>query len=239
MLLNARGLVFFGHYEIIFQTVFGLYIIITTPILLIQVMKDKRVKDFDRVSDSYNNFMRFWKLYREKEILDLLSLTGDESVADVGGGTGHLAAHMASHCGEVVVIDESARMLEKVPEHENIKTVQGDARETGFPGQSFDVVTLTDVLHHIQNQTAAFSEISRIIKPGGKFLIYDFDARSFRAKILSFFESILFGFSRLHYRKRDEIESMIRSAGFTRQQILDRGYYFISLWIYSGNPEPS
>jgi demethylmenaquinone methyltransferase/2-methoxy-6-polyprenyl-1,4-benzoquinol methylase len=191
-------------------------------------------KDFDRVSDNYNGFMRFWHLYRQNEILEMLSFQGDEAVADLGGGTGHLAVHMARECREVYVVDESSHMLDKVPENGKIRTVQADAGSTGFPDNTFDAVTLTDVLHHIKNHTLIIEEIRRILKPGGKFLIYDFDARTFRAKILSFFESVLFGFSRLHYRSRRDIEAMLTAAGFTRKSLLDRGYYFISLWIYSG-----
>jgi hypothetical protein len=42
VIINTRGCVFFGNYKIIMQTVFGLYVITTTPIIFLYMFKKVR-----------------------------------------------------------------------------------------------------------------------------------------------------------------------------------------------------
>jgi len=185
-------------------------------------------RTFDQIAGSYNRFMEFWHLYREKPILEILSLTGNEIIADLGGGTGHLAKHLSPLCSKVYVVDESAEMLSKVKAIPNVYPVKQDIRGTEFEDNTFDVITMTDVLHHVPDHNVLMNEISRILKPGGKFLIYEFDHSALRAKILSFFESFVFG--KLFYQRRENIEAVISETGFKRMHLSDKGYYFIGLW---------
>jgi SAM-dependent methyltransferase len=54
---------------------------------------------------------------------------------------------------------------------EGVRFVCGDATRLEFDSGSFDAVTMFDVLEHIPDDSRAISEISRVLKPGGYFLI--------------------------------------------------------------------
>jgi ubiquinone/menaquinone biosynthesis C-methylase UbiE len=47
----------------------------------------------------------------------------------------------------------------------------GNALELDFPDESFDAVTLVEVIEHMPNQPHAIHEATRVLKPGGLFLL--------------------------------------------------------------------
>jgi ubiquinone/menaquinone biosynthesis C-methylase UbiE len=49
----------------------------------------------------------------------------------------------------------------------------GDVASLAFPDQSFDLVVSTLSMHHWANPTAGLAEISRVLRPGGRALIWD------------------------------------------------------------------
>jgi ubiquinone/menaquinone biosynthesis C-methylase UbiE len=57
---------------------------------------------------------------------------------------------------------------------ENVVTpVHGDAMDTGFEKESFDAVFAKDMVSHVSDRDRFYSEVSRVLKPGGIFLITD------------------------------------------------------------------
>ena len=50
----------------------------------------------------------------------------------------------------------------------------GDVAALAFPDRSFDLVVSTLSMHHWADPTAALAEIGRVLRPGGRALIWDF-----------------------------------------------------------------
>jgi len=62
-----------------------------------------------------------------------------------------------------------------------IHFVHGDAHELPFGNETFDIVTAIEVLEHLEKPKKVLSEIKRVLKPGGKFIIVqDTDSLLFR-----------------------------------------------------------
>ncbi len=67
-------------------------------------------------------------------------------------------------------------------EHFKLNVLTCGLEQAGFPDESFDVVTLWDVIEHVSDPSAVMAEVSRILKPGGIVVVATGDARSFHAR---------------------------------------------------------
>jgi SAM-dependent methyltransferase len=57
----------------------------------------------------------------------------------------------------------------EIPEERYVGVLRGDATRLPFADASFDRVITSEVLEHIQADTAAIAELARVLKPGGTF----------------------------------------------------------------------
>ena len=105
-----------------------------------------------------------------------------ERVLDVGCGAGTdslVAAQMVAPDGFVRGIDMTPEMLAKARASAeamgaaNVEFVEGEAEETPFEDATFDVVISNGVIDLIPDKDAVFSEIVRVLRPGGRVQIAD------------------------------------------------------------------
>ena len=115
-----------------------------------------------------------------KELATKIKLR-DVTVLDVGCGLGGPCRMLADEYDcQTTGIDLSheyirtAKKLSKLVKLDAQTTfVQGDATSLPFENNSFDVVWTQHVQMNIPNKAALYSEISRVLKPGGNFIYYD------------------------------------------------------------------
>jgi GT2 family glycosyltransferase/ubiquinone/menaquinone biosynthesis C-methylase UbiE len=94
-----------------------------------------------------------------------------EHVLEVGGGRGGLTALLYPRA-RVTNVDADASYADSpVNRRPNVRFVHGDATALPFPDESFDAVTLFDVLEHIPDDSAAVAEALRVLRPGGALLV--------------------------------------------------------------------
>lgn len=105
-------------------------------------------------------------------LLTALGQVNGKHVCDIGCGTGVLTWELATRGAHVSAIDISAEAVRIT--RERIKEFVGrvDVRQMDvcnllYDDESFDIVAGTFILHHVDIAKAA-SEISRVLKPGGK-----------------------------------------------------------------------
>ena len=105
-----------------------------------------------------------------------------EVVLDVGSGAGTdslVAAQMVGPEGRVTGIDMTPEMLAKAKaaavemKATNVEFVAGEAERLPFEDESFDVVISNGVIDLIPDKDAVFSEIHRVLRPGGRIQIAD------------------------------------------------------------------
>jgi SAM-dependent methyltransferase len=110
------------------------------------------------------------------------TLERDEVVLDLGSGAGTdslVAAQMVGPQGQVTGLDMTPEMLAKAQaavaemEAANVKFVQGEVEVLPFGDESFDVVISNGVIDLVPDKEAVFSEIHRVLRPGGRIQIAD------------------------------------------------------------------
>src|SRR5579875_3328810 len=111
-------------------------------------------------------------------LVDLLDLTGTETVLDYGAGTGRVTLEVAAHLtsGRIIAVDESPEMVRRLRArtegNEKIEVVPIAHNRTALPDASVDRLLAVNLLHEIRGETA-LAEMRRVLKPTGLLLAVD------------------------------------------------------------------
>lgn len=115
-----------------------------------------------------------------KRIVALSGAGPGDLVLDIGSGAGYLArllAHAVAPDGTVTGIDPSEAAISYARKRaaSNCTFILGTAEKLALPDAAFDVITSTLAVHHIPEteRAAAFAEMSRVLRPGGRLLVAD------------------------------------------------------------------
>jgi tRNA (cmo5U34)-methyltransferase len=107
-----------------------------------------------------------------------------DTLLDVGCGAGNFTLRVLQETKllNCHLVDLSRAMLERAQQRiqtagaESITVYQSDLRELKFSDASFDCVLAGAVLHHLRDESdwiAAFSQLHRWLKPGGRLYVAD------------------------------------------------------------------
>ena len=120
------------------------------------------------------------RVYRR--IVALAGARPGDRVLDVGCGGGYLARKLADAvgpAGRVVGLDPSKTAIAYAQRHAGpgMSFTTGAAQDLPLLDSSFDAVTCTLAMHHVpaRKRTAAFAEMYRVTRPGGRLVVADFD----------------------------------------------------------------
>jgi ArsR family transcriptional regulator len=99
--------------------------------------------------------------------------------ADLGCGPGELVARLAETARQVIGVDGSPRMLElaaaRLADRPNVSLRLGELEHLPLREGEAQAVTLSLVLHHVNDPQAALAEARRVLAPGGVLLVAEFD----------------------------------------------------------------
>lgn len=102
----------------------------------------------------------------------------DEAL-DIATGGGHTALAISRTVGHVVSSDLTPRMLDAARKHiegkgvTNVSFELADAEQLPFAEASFNIVTCRIAPHHFGDAQAFCNEVSRVLRPGGRFVLMD------------------------------------------------------------------
>jgi len=114
-------------------------------------------------------------------VVSMLRLQGAETIVDYGAGTGIYTVAIAAAVprGRVVAVEALPRLAEMLRAKvtpaiaPRLELVETDANAVPLPDGAADRVVMVDVLHHLYDQPGALAEVSRLLRPGGLFVVAD------------------------------------------------------------------
>ncbi|NTU27552.1 methyltransferase domain-containing protein [Bacillus tequilensis] len=123
------------------------------------------------------------KVFAEGEDLGLMIKTADcraeHRVLDIGAGAGHTALAFSPYVLECAGIDATKEMVEVASSFAqekgagNVRFQQGTAESLPYSDDSFDIITCRYAAHHFSDVRKAVSEVARVLKKNGRFLLVD------------------------------------------------------------------
>lgn len=111
-----------------------------------------------------------------------IGAAGTEHTLEVAAGTCICGRAIAPYVKDVVCLDLTEEMLEqgkKMAVQEdihNISFVTGNAMNLPFEDETFDLVLTRLSLHHFTEPQRPFREMQRVLKKGGKLVVWDMEA---------------------------------------------------------------
>jgi SAM-dependent methyltransferase len=131
---------------------------------------DRFYGEYARIQDQH-----WWFRGRRRVISAVLSRwlpaasRRDLRILDIGCGTGTNLAEL-SRFGSVEGVDAEAFAVEHC-RRAGWRVAQVTGEDLPFPDESFDVVTLLDVIEHVDDDVALLAEARRVLVPGGVALV--------------------------------------------------------------------
>lgn len=147
---------------------------------------DGKVEDYTVFQEDYSKFAGYVK---DADLglgcgvpTEHAGIKEGDVVVDLGSGAGNdvfVARTLVGETGKVMGIDMTQEMIDKAEKNKvklglkNVEFRLGDIEQLPLDNEVTDVVISNCVLNLVPNKKAAFSEIHRILKPGGHFCISD------------------------------------------------------------------
>jgi ubiquinone/menaquinone biosynthesis C-methylase UbiE len=173
-----------------------------------------------------------------RRILSAASITAPDRVLDLGCGIGNILIALAERTDfshPPVGVDVSPdlirigeREVAKAGLHDRIRMQVAPATRLPFEDGAFDVVLTSHVLKHLDDEAllTSFREVVRVLRPGGRFLLWEFEKRPRSA--LLFWSARLSGLPPpFQLRTVAEFSQALRLTGFQGVVRVDTGVFLM------------
>lgn len=157
-----------------------------------------------------------------------------KKVLEIFAGTGTLSIEAASLGASAVAVDVTAGMLRVAAEKARragvgVEFARADATSLPFPDGAFDSVVVSLGLHETEGAVipVVIREAARVLRKGGRFVIFDFYKAEGGAGFLQGFFFAFFESETARAWVRTDIQKALMAAGFRdfRRSFLKRGVF--------------
>jgi len=134
---------------------------------------------FTRTADQFASFSLSQRSAEADRLVALAAPRGDELALDLACGPGTFTRAFAPRVRYIHGLDLTPALLalaRAAAAKENLANCAfecGDAYSLPFPTGKFDLASCAYTLHHLENPAAAFRELARVVRPGGRIALVD------------------------------------------------------------------
>jgi len=158
---------------------------------------------------SWNPLQRYWKRKIAEKVWDM-GENPPKDILDVGSGSSPIICRFPTAIG----IDIDQGKLNFIKTKISNELVYMNALNLGFPDESFSLVTFIEVVEHLDNPDKAMSEISRVLRPGGRAIIATPDNSKILWKLVQFlYDRLMIGGYKEKHTALLTRDSLVELAG--------------------------
>lgn len=140
-------------------------------------MTEQSMQVFETRAPKYNQLAWVSDPDFGRRIVELAAAGPSTVMLDLAAGTGAVSLLFRGQVQDIYALDSSISMLEQAREalkgETNVHFVHRDGQDTGLPNEHFDLIICRNGLHHFDDPRLGLTEIKRILKPDGVFLLIE------------------------------------------------------------------
>ncbi|MER6010847.1 methyltransferase domain-containing protein [Streptomyces bluensis] len=152
---------------------------------------------------------------------ELCDVPPDARMLDVCCGSGVVGSSFKGKVGEMIGLDLTPEMVALASTRLD-RVDQGTVYDLPYPDASFDLVVTREVLHLLPQPERPVSEIFRVLRPGGQFIV---------GQIVPFADEDAFWMYRVFKKKQPLLYQMFREEEF-RSLLVDGGFVDVRMTEY-------
>jgi SAM-dependent methyltransferase len=178
----------------------------------------------EQVFANYIGEERARRASARRRLWGLRRLAPGGRLLDVGCAAGFFLAE-AQRYYDVKGVELSEYSSRYGREQLGLDVVTGTLQEAALPSESFDMITLWDVIEHVADPSAVLRESARLLKPGGHLVLTTGDIGSHHARMTGVDWPLMEPPWHLYYFSRDTMAKMGERAGLQYVSCRTRGVY--------------
>lgn len=194
-------------------------------------MNNSKSVYFDGIAEAWDGWDDLEALARKFAAgLEAFGVASDETILDVGCGTGNLTKALLGRLGprgRVVAVDISPRMVEVAKaklRDERVTWHLADARSLPLPDAVFDRVMCYSVWPHFDDAAASAAELARVLRPSGSLHVWHLISR---ARVNEIHASAGPAVQRDVLAPAEQIASVLSTAGFEITEAMDCNTHYL------------
>ncbi len=151
--------------------------------------------DFGKTAQDYSQHRQGFPAEFFKRLKGFGIGQSNQTILDLGTGTGTVARGLALEGAAVTALDPSMNLIMQAKERDQeagvqIQYVNAKAETTGLPDHSFDIITAGQCWHWF-DEALAMQEIKRLLKPNGRLVIAHYDWLSLPGSVPALSETVM------------------------------------------------
>lgn len=177
---------------------------------------------FERHAENWDTIVRKKELLRIKKLIRTFNIRKNENILDAGCGTGILLPMLKKNAGKngkIIALDYSMNMLSRAKKKfkNKFKYICADIGKIPIKDSFFDKVICFSSFPHFRNKKKSLHEINRVLKTGGKLIIFHAMGRK---KLNDF-----------HLKTGKEVARDMLPSGYLIKSLLKRSDFTIEKYI--------